>query len=318
MERRTGLEVPEPDPSQELAGWKIYFAAPRPSQVPPLSVASFSYRTGGPLVLRSRRETLVSGQQGGFGMAFNPQREDALFLDRRDGVQVVHIETGLLQEQNAGGSVKRMEVIDPHVLATTSDGPVHVFPINNDGSLGEAIRVSISGDAQNLTQIIATPGGLYFTQATGVNLGRIGRLTFSPNFTGATTEVYYTNVPAARGGVYDPYTRSIILMGLSHVTQVPADLGPPAQPGDPIPIISDRDLSGFDGIVPELYQGTVDGRGRLFVTSPRHSRLFLLDFTRTRLVGHARTHVTAAEISNVHDVQVRRDRVTIVLDEGAS
>lgn len=109
---------------------------------------------------------------------------------------------------------------------------------------------------------------VYTSSGSGGN-GSIGFLDLS---TFTATQVA-TNVSAAHGGAYDPYTDTVILFGDNHITQF-----------DPLTLAP---IVGGDYVAPAGYvfdQGTVDGEGHVFAASNNGNLLFL-DISGSGLVG---------------------------------
>ena len=103
-----------------------------------------------------------------------------------------------------------------------------------------------------------------------------------------------TDLPAAHGILYDPFTKDLILSGSTHVTQI--------DPDAPSVIKSDLDRSG-DSV--NFDQGTVDGAGHFFVADNRGKLLFV-DYADTGLIGAASNFLTVQFFeSNLDDIALR-------------
>jgi hypothetical protein len=112
-----------------------------------------------------------------------------------------------------------------------------------------------------------------------------------------------TGVPAAHGGTYDPFTNTIILFGDSHITQFnPTTLG----------VVSDLTIAGetFD-------QGTVDGKGHVFVCSNSGDFTFL-DISGSGLVGSPNFQSTQFLAGALDDVAPLSGRNTTAAPEPSS
>jgi len=153
-----------------------------------------------------------------------------------------------------------------------SDIPgTHLVNIALTGSGFGASSVSplISGGDTSITGLAFDGSGTaYYTNAGAGGTGDFG--TIIPS-TGVTTKLR-SAVPAAHGIQFDSFTGDLILFGDSHITQL--------APGGAT--VSDLDLSAA-GVV--LDQGTVDGKGHLFVASNTGGKMLFLDYSGTSLVG---------------------------------
>jgi hypothetical protein len=158
------------------------------------------------------------------------------------------------------------------------------------------------------THFIPTPSGIYFTLATGTSPGLYGKATFQNNYREATLTTYYTGILSARGGVYDPFTNSVILMGLGEISQVRADLENPGHPSNSLPTLSHGDLTGPLEI-PNLnfHQGSVDGKGRLFAAS-LSGHLVFIDYSKTGRVVDAKNYIQVVPLPHISDVEVAPGR----------
>jgi hypothetical protein len=131
----------------------------------------------------------------------------------------------------------------------------------------------IAGPDRQIAQIAwpTTDSSMAFYTTGGVagfgNFGRIDLNTF-------TTERLLTNLPAARGMVFDPRTGKLILVGSGHVTQI--------DPSKPTEIFSDLNLSGMG--FHQFDQLAVDGHGHVFIAD-NFGHLVFLDISVSRAVG---------------------------------
>lgn len=133
---------------------------------------------------------------------------------------------------------------------------------------GASSFITISGSEPKITGIAFDGAGkAYYTTAPPAGGGNFGTIDLS---TGATSQLQ-PDLPAAHGIQFDPFTGDLILFGDGHITQVATD-------GT---IVSDLDLS--DDV--QFDQGTVDGKGHLFVASNTGSIMTFLDYRSSRLVG---------------------------------
>jgi hypothetical protein len=138
----------------------------------------------------------------------------------------------------------------------------------SDLSQGGTPHLLIGTDRSITTIAWSDAQHAFYTSSDAGGFGSFGVLNLS---TFRTTRIY-SNLPAAHGMTFDPYTGDLILFGDSHITQI-----------DPnsLAIVSDLNTgaSGF-----EFDQGTVDGQGHIFAAS-NTGRLVFLDVTNSRQVG---------------------------------
>src|SRR5262249_12330282 len=110
------------------------------------------------------------------------------------------------------------------------------------------------------------------------NFGTINLQTF-------TTTRIFSDLPAARGIMYDPFTSDLILVGLSDVTQI-----------DPktMSIVSTRDVSSLG--LSRLDQGSADGQGHLFLAD-NSGKLLFIDYSQTGKVDTSNDVVIAQDLA---------------------
>ncbi len=141
-------------------------------------------------------------------------------------------------------------------------------PLTGDDTLITAVAFDSAGNAYYTTGSPTSPG----------NFGTINLQTF-------TTTRVFSDLPAARGIMYDPFTGDIILVGLSDVTQI-----------DPktMTIVSTRDFSSLG--ISRLDQGAVDGQGHLYVAD-NTGKLLFVDYSQTGLIGDSSDFVSAQDFA---------------------
>jgi hypothetical protein len=120
----------------------------------------------------------------------------------------------------------------------------------------------------------------FYTSSAETGNGNFGRLDLTNSAAFSTTRLL-TSLPAAHGMLFDPFTQDLLLFGAGHVTQI--------DPAHPSAVLSDLNLSG-QGF--NFNDGTVDGRGHLFVAS-NDGRMLFVDMSSTGLVGSAGNFVTS-------------------------
>ena len=208
---------------------------------------------------------------GADGITGNPQDTNSLFIGGQGNrIHRVSKTGALLQTLITPNPIFHLEVADSSTLygsSIPSSGAFTRATINPDGSLSAPASIAITGGGSQLTQLITTPTGDYYTASGAGGFGNFGMVSVVG--TTASLSLLSSGVPAAHGGVYDPFTNSIILMGDGHLTQL--DLA-----GS---ILSDIAFSGqsFD-------QGTVDGNGHLFAAS-NTGHLTFIDYSASGVIG---------------------------------
>lgn len=228
--------------------------------------------------------TTLASNIGADGIAGNPQDANSLFVGAQGPTvhRVSRTGAGVISSHPTGGpSAFHLEVPDNDtLLASGIPGALARFPVLAGGSLGAASSIPLLGDNTTLTQVITTPGGDFYTSSGPAGNGSYGTLTYDTGMastaTSATTAQFYGAsgslggvLPAAHGGVYDPFSDSVLIFGSDHITQLSlagailADI-----------TVADQD---FD-------QGTVDGMGHVFVAD-NGGELTFLDYSAASAGG---------------------------------
>ena len=133
----------------------------------------------------------------------------------------------------------------------------------------------LSGDDRSIDTIAwSDPHHAFYTSSGAGGVGDFGVIDLN---TFHTTRIF-SNLPAAHGMVFDPYTGDLVLFGAKHITQI-----------DPVThsIVSDLNLSGnqYPFGSDAFDQGTTDGLGHFFVAN-NSGYLAFLDITKSRRVGN--------------------------------
>ena len=228
-------------------------------------------------------DTNIASTGGADGIVLNPNNGQLLIGGQGNAIHQVNPATGTFTTSIPGVAAFHLAV-DPSknvVWASSIPGALASSPINPFGGAG-TIR-SLSGADTAITSLAFAPSGtVYYTNAGSGGFGNFGTIDLS---TGLTTRLL-TNVPAAHGMVYDPFTNSLILGGDSHISQISLTTNT---------IIHDLTVTGdtFD-------QGAVDGKGHLF-WADNNGRFFFLDYSTTGDVGSASNFVSNAFFKSALD-----------------
>lgn len=201
-------------------------------------------------------KTLLTGGEGPYIFRVDPSNGHVLNALYTCGIDVYHLALSPDGKTVYGGG---SEANSPGVA---------VVPTN---PYGTGATESIRGSNQIITQIaFDTKGNAYYTSSADSGYGNFGTITglgSSP-----VTNALITNLPAAHGIVYDPFTGDFILVGSNEIAQV-----------DPSGhIISYKLFSGIDKV---FDQDSVDGQGHLFVTNPAGGNLLFVDYSKSGLIG---------------------------------
>jgi len=240
------------------------------------NVWSIDYSYDGVSTITFSNDVNLCSTNGADGILGNPQNPDLLLIGGQGPrINTCSISTGAVVTYASPVNVYHMEVPDATtVYGNSIPGALAYHTINPDGTLTAGTAVTLSaasgctGDTV-ITQLITTPSGIFYA-----NDGIFGTLTFTGATTAETCRLYgaggqtsATPLPGAHGGVYDPFTNTIITMGNTCVTQL-SSAGV---------LIGSNCFAGgtFD-------QGTVDGKGHAFIA--QNPNIFFLDYRASGLV----------------------------------
>jgi len=223
---------------------------------------------------------------GADGISINPQDTDLLLV----GGQGPRINTCDITNGNtvifpSPETVFHLEVSNPTtVYGSGIPGGMSRHVINVDGSLDAGTSISIVGDDSDITQLISTPTGFFYARSFS-NAGNGHYGTVSIVGTTATLSQMYgpvgsisTNDVPVHGGLYDPFTNTVITVGSTSVLQF--DLA-----GN---IVSSRVFGGGLNPTcdsPQFDQASVDGNGHIFIADNTDGCLYFIDYAASGLVG---------------------------------
>ena len=219
-------------------------------------------------------DTNIAGTPGADGIVLNPNNGQLLVGGQGNAVHQVNPGTGTFTTATPNVAAFHLSV-DPSknvVWASSIPGALASVPINPFGGPGTVL--GLSGNDLSITSLAFTPGGtVFYTNAGSGGFGNFGTINLT---TGVTTRLL-SNVPAAHGMVYDPFSGNLILGGSNHITQIDPTTGL---------IVHDGTFTGdnFD-------QGAVDGKGHIF-WADNNGKFFFMDYSTTGDVSSASNFVS--------------------------
>jgi hypothetical protein len=261
--------------------------------------ATFSYNAGtSSFALGSVVD--IAATPGADGITFTSDHQLAVG-GQGNAVYKVNPITGTFSTVTAGGTAAFHMMVAPDGTIYSSGIPG--TPASYPGNLGaNGVAHPLSGADRAIDTIIWATSDPKHAVYTASGPGGFGNIGFLDLNTFTTTQVA-TGVPAAHGGTYDPFTNTIILFGDSHITQF-----------DPttLAVISNLTIPGetFD-------QGTVDGKGHVFVCSNNGDFTFL-DISGSGLVGSPNFQHTQFLAGSLDDVAPLSGRNTTAAPEPSS
>ena len=240
------------------------------------NVRKLSYRFDGTTFTTGTPVT-IGTTNGADGIAGNVENFNLLIVGGQGKViNTIDRNTGATTETDSPVDVFHVEIVGESkffVFGSGIPGSLVRHPILSSGAIGAGVTIPLTGDDTLITQLITTPTGFFYTSSDPIGsfVPRFGTLSFTGDSgtpataTGATTTRFDENVLAAHGGVYDPFTDTVFIMGGNVVEQRNATTGA---------LISRRSFSGG----PTFDQGTVDGKGHLFVADNNLGRMLFMDY----------------------------------------
>jgi uncharacterized membrane protein len=212
------------------------------------------------------------------GLIFLPNGN---LLTAEGDVTEVNPITGQTQSFSSGPGGDHLALDPTGQFAWTSGQPgeLEKIPLN---PFSPPIPETLTGDDTLITAVAFDPAGnAYYTTGSPTSPGNFGTI----NLQTFTTTRVFSDLPAARGIMYDPFSGDIIIVGLSDVTQI-----------DPktMTIVSTRDFSSLG--ISKLDQGAVDGQGHLYVAD-NTGKLLFIDYSQTGLIGASSDFVSAQDFA---------------------
>ena len=182
---------------------------------------------------------------------------------------------------NPGGSVLSDHVAydnQKNVIWTSGDNPLTTLSKIPLTPFGDGTPIQLKGDDPKVTQV-AFDGShnAYYTSSDIRGNGSFGVI----DLTTFTTKRKFSNLPAAHGITYDPFSGTLILSGANHISQI-----------DPktLTIISDWTAPTQYSQI-QFDQDTIDGLGHLWAAS-NDGNLVFIDYSKTRKIAATTNYVS--------------------------
>ena len=198
--------------------------------------------------------------------------------------------TGAVTTENQGVNGDHL-ALDPSgkvVWTSPQPGPLYELPID---PLGPATQVTLAGDDTSVTHIaFDNSGQAFYVNGAPGGYGSFGLISLPAIGAAnpvATTQRIYSNLPAAHGITFDPFTGDLFLVGASSVAQIDPNT---------LKIVSELDFPGgftFD-------QGAEDGKGHLYAAD-NGGHLLIVDYSATGLIGDPRNFVATPFLATALD-----------------
>jgi hypothetical protein len=253
---------------------ELFYTTYQPPQVKKLT---FAYDASG---FRIESRSLVATLPGADGIVFAPNGKLIVGGGATGLVFQVDPDSGAVQQVRSGTSSAFHVSVDPsgdHVWTAGLPGTLAEVPLN---PFADGTPRAVSGDDPFITSIGFAPGRAFYTTSDPNGGGNFGRI----DLTTLKTTRLHADVRGAHGITYDTYTGSMFLFGSFSILQI--------DPGTPEIISAQRDVPGrrFD-------QGTVDGRGHLFVAD-NGGNLVFIDYSATRKVDAPSNRIETRFLDN--------------------
>lgn len=272
----TGLSVPAATahPTKGILYYTRYCGGPRGDGQPNVKKVAFDY-DGTTFTLGAPQP--IATLSGADGILFTPDG-DLLVGGQGTIVSKIQLDPFAVTTAGTGGVDVFHVMMDPggkkawgaDCCSGSELSEIPVAPFGN--GVMRDVTPSVPGEDDIADTIaFALPGGAYYTVGGPLGHGNFGVIRLVPSPDAVTTRTM-TNVPAAHGMSYDPFSDRLILFGDTHVTQI--------DPAAPDRIDADFDVDPFmTGL--NFDQGAVDGKGHLFVANNNGGFMLFMDYSAT-------------------------------------
>jgi hypothetical protein len=226
----------------------------------------------------------VAQTDGADGLIFAPDSQ-LLVGGQSEKIYKVNAQTQTVATHTTGGIDAYHMALDPsldYAWASGIPGGLSKIPLK---PFADGTPIPLAGDDQKVTSLAFQDAShAFYTSSDADGTGNFGSLDMAT----FTTHRLIKGLEGAHGMAYDPYTGDLMLFGGTQVVQI-----------DPATAqqVSSRSFPGthFD-------QGTVDGKGHLFVANNKGTLLFV-DYSASKKIGDASNFVQQPFLAdNLDDV----------------
>jgi uncharacterized repeat protein (TIGR01451 family) len=232
------------------------------------------------------------------GLIFGP--DGSLLAGGGNKVFKVNPSTGTYVTASPGtGATSEELCLDPSgtkVWTSGQPGEPTAIPLD---PFGNGTPHPLTGDDTKITHIAFAPNGTaYYTSSSPNGPGDFGII----NLTTFTTKRYISDLPAAHGIVFDPFTGDLILCGSTKNANALNDVGHVTQINpETMQVVSDYSTpSGFT-----FDQGNVDGFGHFFASDANFNtntgHILFIDYSSTGLIGAASNFIKNPQVDRYVD-----------------
>jgi hypothetical protein len=237
---------------------------------PAVKKVRFDYDSSG---FRIGDRVLIANLPGADGIVFAPTGKLIVGGGATGMVFQVDPESGAVESVKSGNPHAYHVSVDPsgtRVWTAGIPGVLSEVPLQ---PFADGTPRPLTGDDPLVTSVGFALGKSFYTSSDANGGGSFGRI----DLTARRTERLMTDLRGAHGIAFDEFTASLFLFGSFSILQIDS--------GSPTVISSQRNVLGM-----RFDQGTVDGRGHLFVAD-NGGRLVFVDYSATRKVGDDRNRV---------------------------
>jgi hypothetical protein len=248
-------------PAPTAVSGELFYTTYQPPQV---KKVRFAYDASG---FRVSNRELIATLPGADGIVFAPNGKLIVGGGATGRVFQVDPDSGAVQEVKSGAAAAYHVSVDPsgaHVWTAGLPGALAQVPLE---PFADGTPRAVTGDDPFISSVGFALGKAFYTTSDPGGGGHFGRIDLT---TMRTTRIL-TNVRGAHGITFDEFTGSLFLVGSFSILQIDS--------GTPEVISSQRNMPGY-----RFDQGTVDGRGHLFVADNEGTLVFI-DYSATRQVG---------------------------------
>ncbi len=204
---------------------------------------------------------------GADGLIFAPDNDILVAGQGKNTIHKINLVTKTIVTMKANVGSYHMS-LDPSLTSAWVagiPGDMAKIPLN---PFGDAVRVTLQGDDKTITSLAFQDADhAFYTTAKPNALGNFGTIDMKS----FTTHRILTSTVGAHGMAYDPFTRNVIIFGGEYVVQIDPATGTPI------------DTSHFPGS--DFDQGTVDGKGHMFVADGGRGTVMFMDYSVSKKVG---------------------------------